>query len=77
MLHISIKWSRGVSIHPGAKDPGILSTGVVNINNKKQLIDLVLKHSRELKVSTINRIINSMNKRIDELFNVSFDSIKY
>ena len=47
------------------------------VNDKKRLIDTILEQSKKMKIKNINKIINSMDNRINELFNNSFDNINY
>ena len=51
--------------------------GKIYVKNKKELIDAILNQVKKIKIKTINSIIDSMNNRIDDLFNNSFDSIDY
>lgn len=47
------------------------------IKNKQELIDVIIAKVREIKISTINKIINSMDNRIEQLFQNNFDYINY
>jgi len=51
--------------------------GNVIIKNKEDLINVVKKEAAKINVEIINKLINSMDNRIEQLFNKSFDSIDY
>ena len=51
--------------------------GRVYIKNKQELCDIIIKTADELEISTINKLINSMDNRVEALFDNSFDSINY
>ena len=44
--------------------------GKINIKNKQELINII-------EINTINNLVDSMDNRIDALFNNNFDSINY
>ena len=51
--------------------------GNVIIKNKQELINIVRNEASKISIEIINNLINSMDNRIEELFNKSFDSISY
>lgn len=51
--------------------------GKIYVKNKKELVDVILSEVNKLDIQKINNIISSMDNRINELFNNSFDSINY
>lgn len=51
--------------------------GKIYVSNKKELIDTILMQAKNIKIKTINKIINSMDHRIERLFQNSFDVIDY
>jgi len=51
--------------------------GKINIKNKQELINIIEEVSHKIEVNTINNLIDSMDNRIDALFNNNFDSINY
>lgn len=44
---------------------------------KAEMINNIIKIASEIEINIINNIINSMDKRIDMLFQNNFDSISY
>lgn len=53
------------------------NVGKTIAKNKQDLIDTIIEQSKKLKIKIINNVINSMDNRINELFDKSFDSINY
>lgn len=53
------------------------NVGKIKVKNKQELIDTILDQVSKLKITTINKVIDSMDNRIDELFDNSFGSINY
>lgn len=51
--------------------------GRVYIKNKQELLDIIMKTVNEFEICTINKLIDSMDNRINALFDNSFDSINY
>ena len=57
----------------------VLKRNIVNIiiKNKVELINVVKNEAAKISIEMVNKIINSMDNRIEELFNKSFDTIDY
>jgi transposase len=51
--------------------------GKICVKNKEELINNIVDQADKLEINIINKIINSMDNRVNELFNNSFDSINY
>lgn len=51
--------------------------GKIYITNKEELINRINEEAKNLDITIINNIIGSMNNRINELINNSFDYINY
>ena len=51
--------------------------GNVIIKNKNELINIVKNEAEKISTEIVNNLIKSMDNRIEELFNKSFDSIDY
>ena len=51
--------------------------GKIYVRNKKELVDVILDEVNKLEIQKINNIIDSMDNRINELFDNSFDGINY
>jgi transposase len=51
--------------------------GKIYVKNKQELIEVILDQVKKIKIKNINNIIDSMDNRINDLFNNSFDSIDY
>ena len=45
--------------------------------NKKEMIDEVTKILSDISIETINNLINSMDNRIEDLFDNNFDTMNY
>jgi len=51
--------------------------GKVFIKTKAELIDVITIQINRMSIETINSTIDTMDNRVDKLFNNSFDSIDY
>jgi transposase len=51
--------------------------GKIYVKTKDELINIIVKCVNDLEISKINNIIISMDNRINELFNNSFDYVNY
>ncbi len=51
--------------------------GKIYVKTKKELIDTIIIQSKKINITNINNTIDSMDNRINDLFNNSFDSIDY
>ena len=46
-------------------------------NNKEEMIEEITKILSDFSIETINNLINSMDNRVDALFNNNFNIINY
>ena len=51
--------------------------GKICVNTKEELIKVIKESAKKIKIKTINKIIDSMDNRIEDLFNNSFDYVNY
>lgn len=51
--------------------------GKIYIKNKDEFINIITDQTDKIDIDIINNTIDSMDNRIEELFNKSFDSISY
>jgi len=53
------------------------NVGKIYVSNGQELKDTILLQAKKIKIKTINKIIDSMDNRIEKLFENSFDVIDY